>query len=227
MNNSVVWNIIVAAGSGTRFGSHLPKQFHLLKGKPVLFYTIDSFRHTNPQSRILLVIDEGMVDLWLDLCKSYNFESPAIVFGGMTRWESVKNALNAIPHKLCKYVLIHDGARPLVSTYIINNVLSALKKGAVGAIPFVPVIDSIRKLENDGNSVAVDRNKYVAIQTPQGFRFDELIKAYGMAYDSKFTDDASVLSAFGYTDVTLVNGEVNNIKITNPRDLQIAELLLS
>lgn len=223
---SRVWNIIVAAGSGSRFGSDLPKQFHLLKGKPVLFHTIEQFRNALPNSTTLLVIDKSMVEYWVGLCKDYDFDSPVIVFGGSTRWESVRNALNIIPDSLCNYALIHDGARPIVTTDVINNVLDALNSGSVGAIPFTPITDSIRRVWNDGNSVAVDRNNYVAVQTPQGFRFKDLKIAYEMPFDKKFTDDASVITSAGTNNLTLVKGDVNNIKITNPMDLQIAELLL-
>lgn len=222
MNPQYIYNIIVAAGSGSRFGASLPKQYCLLDGKPVLMHTIDNMRNALPDSHIMLVLNKDFVDYWDDLCKEYSFKSPMIVVGGETRWQSVKNAVNLIPAE-AKVISVHDGARPFVNKAMVERLISALDI-APGAIPVVAVTDSLRYIEED-KSIPVDRSRYKAVQTPQMFHATKLIEAYSLPFDETFTDDASVMAALGY-DVTLVEGDTYNIKITHPLDIDIANIYL-
>ena len=222
MNAQHIYNIIVAAGSGSRFGAALPKQYCLMNGRPVLMHTIENMRRALPQSQIVLVLNRDFVDYWTELCVKYSFISPKVVEGGDTRWQSVKNAIDEIPSD-AQVITVHDGARPIVDSMMVERLISALDD-AVGAIPVVSVIDSLRQIVESG-STPVDRTLYKAVQTPQAFHADKLIEAYSLPFDATFTDDASVLAALGY-DVALVEGDTYNIKITNPLDIEIAQLYL-
>ena len=222
MNAQHIYNIIVAAGSGSRFGAALPKQYCLMNGRPVLMHTIENMRRALPQSQIVLVLNRDFVDYWTELCVKYSFISPKVVEGGDTRWQSVKNAIDEIPAD-AQVITVHDGARPIVDSMMVERLISALDD-AVGAIPVVSVTDSLRQI-NESGSTPVDRSLYKAVQTPQAFHADKLIEAYSLPFDATFTDDASVLAALGY-DVALVEGDTYNIKITNPLDIEIAQLYL-
>ena len=222
MNAQHIYNIIVAAGSGSRFGAALPKQYCLMNGRPVLMHTIENMRRALPQSQIVLVLNRDFVDYWTELCVKYSFISPKVVEGGDTRWQSVKNAIDEIPAD-AQVITVHDGARPIVDSMMVERLISALDD-AVGAIPVVSVTDSLRQI-NEKGSIPVDRSLYKAVQTPQAFHADKLIEAYSLPFDATFTDDASVLAALGY-DVALVEGDTYNIKITNPLDIEIAQLYL-
>lgn len=220
-------SIVVAAGTGSRFGGDVPKQFMELGGKPVVMYAIEAFRQAMPHGRIVLVLSASMMEYWEGLCDRYGFESPTVVCGGATRWESVKNALAAAddmpPHTV---VMVHDGARPLVSGAVIRRVASCAVN-TDGAIPAVEVADSMRMLDAGGiASVPVDRSLLRAVQTPQAFALWRLREAYKLPYQKEFTDDASVMAAAGFENVVLVEGERRNIKITTREDLVIAGALL-
>lgn len=227
--------IVVAAGTGSRFGGSIPKQFCLMEeptspssARPVLMHTIDALRLAAPGADMLLVISREEEDRWRKVCEQYRFDSPSIAFGGATRWESVKNALEAIPESVLPgaVVLIHDGARPLIDVATVKRVAGAAIN-TDGAIPAIPVSDSLRKLTDDGvRSEAVDRADFRAVQTPQGFALWRLREAYALPYETTFTDDASVMAAAGFGNIVLVEGSPDNIKITNPRDIAIAEALL-
>jgi len=218
--------IIVAAGSGSRFGSVLPKQYCLLAGRPVLMHSIERMRSAMPGAGITLVISGAMVDLWRGLCAEHGFRSPRIVFGGATRSESVRNALFSLDGDY-DIILVHDGARPLVDVACVKEVVAAMSDEDVdGAIPAVPVTDSLRVVRSDGTSGTVNRTCYRAVQTPQAFRADKLIKAYSSVKDS-FSDDASLMEQSGYNRIVLTVGSPANIKITNPMDIAIAEHILS
>ncbi len=223
--NADVHVIICAAGVGSRFGSDIPKQFCDLKGRPVLMHTVDRFRTALPSCDITLVISEPMEPLWRSMCDKHRFHSPRIVYGGQTRWESVKNAVMSLESGEDDVVLIHDGARPLVSYATIMNVVDGMT-GHDGALPATPVTDSIRAVSSEGHSTPVDRKNLRAVQTPQGFGYALLRKAYSLPYRPSFTDDASVVDAAGYHDIVLTHGDTHNIKITNPEDLKIAELFV-
>ncbi len=222
MNAQHIYNIIVAAGSGSRFGAALPKQYCLMNGRPVLMHTIENMRVALPDSHVVLVLNKDFVDYWAELCEQYSFESPRVVVGGDSRWQSVKNAVDTIPDD-AEVITVHDGARPIADRMMVERLIAALDE-APGAIPVVSVTDSLRQVNEQG-SVPVDRALYKAVQTPQVFQAEKLIEAYSLPFTPTFTDDASVMAAMGY-EVALVEGDTYNIKITNPLDIEIAQLYL-
>lgn len=211
--------IIVAGGSGTRMNSVVPKQFLLLNGKPVLFHTLECFHKFDPSIKIILVLPAKQFSYWKNLCIKYKFSIPhSVVAGGRKRFFSVKNGLGIIHER--GIVAVHDGVRPLITNETIKKCFNtAQKKG--NAIPVIPVIDSIRKKQNNGN-VSVSRNDYFIVQTPQCFTSEILKKAYHQKYSLDFTDDASVIEKYG-EKIQLVKGNAENIKITSPIDLFVAE----
>jgi 2-C-methyl-D-erythritol 4-phosphate cytidylyltransferase len=213
--------IIVAGGTGTRMQSAIPKQFIELKNKPVLMHTIERFNNCYPDINIIVVIAAQLREDWELLCKKYNFNIPhQLADGGETRYHSVKNGLNLVPDP--SVVGIHDAARPLVSNQtIINAYETAEEKG--NACPAVPISDSLRYIKGKENT-AVDRSHYSIIQTPQCFHSDLLKKAFQKQYKAEFTDDATVFESFG-EKINLIEGNRENIKITTPQDLIIAEAL--
>ena len=215
--------IIVAAGSGTRMNAGLPKQFILLAGKPLLMHTIGKFHDADPAMEIVVVLPAGEIEQWKALCAKFDFHvKHQVVVGGESRYQSVKNGLALV--KGDGITGVHDGARPLVSApLIIKCFQEAANKG--NAVPCIPVKDSLRQLKDEGNVIA-DRSAFVSIQTPQCFSIAVLRQAYESGYKKEFTDDASVVEASGYK-INLVNGESENIKITFPEDLLLAEVLLS
>jgi len=219
--------IIVAAGSGSRYGGNVPKQFLDLCGRPVLAHSIEAFRRAIPDADIRVVLSEDMMPLWHDLCSGHGFESPKVVAGGATRWESVKNALASLGNsKPGATVLIHDGARPLVTADVIRCAATCAVN-TDGAIPAIPVSDSLRQLdENEVSSHPVDRSQFRAVQTPQAFALWRLREAYALPYQPDFTDDASVLAAAGFTDIVLTQGSAENIKITTPVDMLLARAII-
>lgn len=220
--------IIVAAGTGSRFGTEMPKQFLPLCGTPVVAHAINAFREAlGADSRILLVLSESMIPLWRRLCADLAIESPEIVTGGATRWESVRNAIAALGEASpSATVLIHDGARPLVTPEVIRRAASCALN-TDGAIPAVPVTDSLRRLDDsEVMSEPVDRSLFRAVQTPQAFSLWRLREAYRLPYQDDFTDDASVLAAAGFQNVVLVGGSPENIKITTPVDMLLAEAII-
>ena len=217
-----IYNIIVAAGSGSRFGAALPKQYCLMNGRPVLMHTIENMRVALPDSHIVLVLNKDFVDYWAELCEQYSFVSPRVVVGGDSRWQSVKNAVDTIPRE-AEVITVHDGARPIVDRMMVERLIAALD-GAPGAIPVVSVTDSLRRVNEQG-SAPVDRSQYKAVQTPQAVHADKLVEAYSLPFNPTFTDDASVMAALG-NDVALVEGDTYNIKITNPLDIEIAQIYL-
>jgi len=215
--------VIVAGGSGVRMGAQIPKQFLELKGMPVLMHTLQLFYNYDPEMELILVLPENQHQFWSELCLKHAFGIGCqMVSGGDTRFHSVKNGLKLVsPNSV---VFIHDGVRPLVRTETIERCYQvALLKG--NAIPVMPVSDSLRKCENERNS-SVDRSLFVSVQTPQTFRSELILEAFRQDYDPSFTDDASVLEKTG-AEIFLTAGNPENIKITNPGDLIIAEAFLS
>jgi 2-C-methyl-D-erythritol 4-phosphate cytidylyltransferase len=202
--------------------SAVPKQFIELAGKPVLMRTIEKFRIAIPDIHIILVLARTCQQQWERLCEKHNFKDPyQLAEGGETRFHSVKNGLALVPENCI--VGIHDAARPLVSDETIQTAFKiASSKG--NAVPAVAISESIREVKDTANR-AVDRNHYVIIQTPQCFRSDVIKSAFLQEYGPSFTDDASVLEAFG-EKINLTEGNRENIKITTPQDLIIAEALL-
>ncbi len=227
MVNDTLHIVIVAAGKGSRFGSSLPKQFCLLDGQPVLMHAIDRLRTFCPNARLTVVLSAEMEQYWLDLCREYHFDSPCIVHGGATRWESVKNAIEHDGATADGLTIVHDGARPLVQADVTQRLIEIMADDKVdGAVTVVPVTDSLRRFDENGRLKAVDRAEFRAVQTPQIFRTERLLKAYSLPYKTSFTDDASVMEDAGFQNIESVEGSVMTMKITNPRDLEIAALYL-
>ena len=214
--------ILVAGGKGLRMGSDIPKQFLPLRGRPVLMHTIDVFRRTYPDIHIILVLPREQQDYWRQLCGQHDYDVELCVAdGGETRFHSVRNGLSLIPDDAMGVVGVHDGVRPFVSPETIRRCFEAAEEfGAV--VPVVPVVETVRQLLADGSSMTVDRNAYRLVQTPQTFDIQLLKKAYGQPFDPFFTDDASVVEAMGHP-IKLVEGNNENIKLTNPADLKLAE----
>lgn len=215
--------IVVAGGSGTRMGTEIPKQFLELADKPILMHTIMQFHAYDENLKITLVLPEFQFGYWKELCKKYEFDVPhQVVAGGDSRFQSVRNGLHSIS-EVKGVVFIHDGVRPLVSIATIEQCFEgALKTG--NALPVVHVVDSIREVTTNG-SWHKDRGNYRLVQTPQTFQLEKIKRAFLQEESPLFTDDASVLEASGET-INLVDGNAENIKITTPMDLQIADLLL-
>ena len=214
--------IIVAGGSGTRMGSNLPKQFMLLKDKPVLYYTLKSFLESYNDLQIILVLPVDYTDMGQEVIDAYfDKDRIRITAGGDTRFQSVKNGLALIEGE--GIIFVHDGVRCLVSSALIYRCYEqAVETGT--AIPAVVSRDSIRLINEEGND-AYDRNKVMLVQTPQTFHSKIILPAFQIDYKDKFTDEATVAEAYGIK-VSLVEGDENNIKITRPLDLKLAALLL-
>ena len=214
--------ILVAGGKGLRMGSDIPKQFLPLRERPVLMHTIDVFRRTYPDIHIILVLPREQQDYWRQLCGQHGYDVELCVAdGGETRFHSVHNGLSLIPDDARGVVGVHDGVRPFVSPEAIRRCFEAAEEfGSV--VPVVPVVETVRQVLADGSSMTVDRNAYRLVQTPQTFDIQLLKKAYGQPFDSFFTDDASVVEAMGHP-IKLVEGNNENIKLTNPADLKLAE----
>lgn len=217
--------VIVAGGSGTRMGSSTPKQFLFLHDKPVLYYTLKVFLEAYEDLQIILVLPEDYTDMGREIIDAFfDYSRIQIVSGGETRFHSVKNGLQLVEKD--SIVFVHDAVRCLVSSELINRCYTnALETGS--AVPAVRAKDSVRLLNEEGNDNEVlDRSKVVLIQTPQTFHSRILLPAFEIDYKERFTDEATVVEAFGLK-ISLVEGEDNNIKITRPTDLLIAEALLA
>lgn len=217
--------IIVAGGKGLRMGSDVPKQFLPLGGVPVLMRTISRFAGAMPRAGIILVLPESQHDYWDSLCRHHSFDvEHTVTTGGDTRFASSRNGLLAIPADADGLVGIHDGVRPFVSEEVINRCYAAAREHGA-AIPVVPVTDTLRLVGADGGGHNVRRDSYRVVQTPQVFDIALARRAFDRPYSPSFTDDASVIEASGH-GVAMVDGNRENIKITTPSDLIIAESLL-
>lgn len=221
--NQSIYVIIVAGGQGTRMGLALPKQFLPLAGKPILYHTIAGFARALPQAHIVVVLPEADISkLQMVLQHFPDRIDLSVVPGGPTRYDSVKCGLAMVPKDAL--VLVHDGVRPFVSDSLIIRCLnSAREKGS--AIPSIAMTDSVRMAAEDGQYLPLDRSRLRLIQTPQAFRADWLHEAFNQPYHPNFTDEATVMESVGY-QVELVEGEKNNIKITTPEDLILAENII-
>jgi 2-C-methyl-D-erythritol 4-phosphate cytidylyltransferase len=214
--------IIVAGGTGSRMKGDIPKQFLAFGGKPVLQYSIEAFYTYDPEIQIILVIHSDFVEYWKLLCEKYKISIPfRVVEGGETRFDSVKNGLETISED--GLVAIHDAARPMISDNFISRLFSEAKNHG-SAIPGILLNDTIRIVEGD-SSHQLDRSLLRAMQTPQVFRVENLKKAYEQLYRPFFTDDASVMQSAGFK-LYLTEGLQQNIKLTNPEDLDLVELFL-
>ena len=214
--------VIVAAGSGTRMGSVLPKQFLLIHNKPILWYTLHTFLKSYKDIHIIVVLPAEYYDTGLAVCDEMNAANPIrAVVGGGTRFHSVQKGLSLIDEE--SIVFIHDAVRCLLSPSLIHHCFEESQKFG-SAIPCVEAKDSVRLVHATGHK-SIKRSEIKLVQTPQTFQSAILLHAYETNYLEEFTDDASVVEAAGY-EVHLVDGEPNNIKITTPLDLAIAEELL-
>ena len=228
--------IVMAAGSGSRMGSATPKQFLDLGGKPILRRTIESFISAEPDIRVITVLPKDHISFWKEYCLSADFNYPQLlVQGGFTRFHSVRNALERVPEGAV--VAIHDGVRPLVSPGLIKEMFSLMSTRRCRAlIPVLPSIDTLRILDRRvDDSVAetltaseeeLDRSRVYRVQTPQMFVSEDIKAAYSQAFDTSFTDDASVASKKGIP-LSFCEGERYNFKLTSPEDLEMARMIIS
>lgn len=220
--------IIVAGGKGLRMGSEVPKQFLTVRGVPVLMLTLQKFHAFDPKMELIVVLPEDQMDYWRGLCQEHGCSIPhQIVAGGETRFHSVKKGLDLIEADNNAVVGVHDGVRPFVSDEVLQRCYTlAEEKKAV--IPVMPVVETLRKVYVEqcsmprNGSVMVPRREYRLVQTPQVFNVALLKQAYNQTYVTEFTDDATVVEGIGI-QVTLTEGNQENIKITTPFDLKIAE----
>ena len=214
--------IIVAGGKGLRMGADLPKQFLPIGGKPVLMHTLEAFHKADAAMRLILVLPQSQQTYWKSLCEEYAFSIPhQVADGGETRFHSVKNGLALVDE--AGLVGVHDGVRPFASIEVIRRCYAeAARYKAV--VPVIDVVETIRMVQGD-DSQTVDRNLYKLGQTPQVFDVALLKQAYHQSYIPGFTDDASVVEAYG-EKIHLTAGNRENIKITTPFDLKIAETIL-
>ena len=216
--------IILAGGTGSRMKSDIPKQFIELQGAPIIIHSLKRFINYNLNIQIIICVHKNYKNHLENIFQKFNLETKniQIVFGGDTRFQSVKNGLNLI-QDLDAVVGIHDSARPFVSLKTIQNCFeTAAIKG--NAIPCISINESLRKISNNINS-SINRNEYKIIQTPQCFLVSKIKKAFEQEYNFVFTDDATVLETIG-EKIVLVEGNQENIKITSPHDLLIAKALL-
>jgi 2-C-methyl-D-erythritol 4-phosphate cytidylyltransferase len=214
--------LIVAGGNGSRMNSNIPKQFLLLKNKPVLYYSIKAFLEAYDDINIVLVLPDEHIAKGQEIIDGF-FDSSKfkITGGGRTRFHSVQNGLSLINEE--SIIFVHDGVRCLLSKDLIHRCYDAAVEFGT-AVPVVDSADSIRMITKSGNKI-VDRNKIKLVQTPQAFHSKILLPAFAIDYKEKFTDEASVVEEFGIR-INLIEGEKNNIKITTPRDLDLASVLL-
>ncbi len=214
--------LIVAGGAGLRMGAEVPKQFLELSGKPILMRTIERFVSYDSSVYVIVVLPSDQFERWQQLCRQHDFSiRHELVAGGNSRFQSVKNGLDQIPDD--GLVFIHDGVRPLVSEQTIKR-CENMAAVTGNALPVMPVLESLRQL--DGSvSKHVDRSRFRLVQTPQTFQNKLIKQAYCQPESDLFTDDASVCEAFG-VEIHLVDGNPENIKVTHPIDLLIAETLL-
>jgi len=216
--------IIVAGGKGKRMGAEIPKQFLILNNKPVLMHTIETFYNYDSAIKIILVLPEEQQNYWNELCEKFDFRlNHQIVSGGESRFHSVKNGLDIITEKDV-IIGIHDGVRPLVSSEIIGRCYDTASEKGV-AFPIIPVVETLRKKTGEGRGETVNRADYCLVQTPQVFHSEIIQKAYQQEFSDTFTDDVSVVEALNEYSIHEVEGARENIKITTPFDLIIAEIL--
>jgi 2-C-methyl-D-erythritol 4-phosphate cytidylyltransferase len=213
--------IITAGGIGKRMRAKLPKQFMLVKERPLLMYTIEQFYFFNSRCQIILTLPEEWKDYWEQLIQEQEFKIPhRIVTGGKERYDSIKNALDFCTGE---YIMVHDGVRPLVSLDTLK-LCAAEVQTAKAVVPVVPLNESLRMVDGDATK-AVDRSQFLMVQTPQCFANAILKKAYEREFHSGITDDASLVEESGQ-EVHTVAGNIENIKITTRADLLYAEQLL-
>jgi 2-C-methyl-D-erythritol 4-phosphate cytidylyltransferase len=215
--------IVVAGGKGTRMGVDVPKQFLLLQSEPILMHTLRVFSNISSIDKIILVLPESQIMVWKDLCMKHNFNLHlTLVSGGETRFQSVSNGLVKVTD-LDALVAIHDGVRPLVSPEVVERCFKDAEKFG-NAIPVITPVETVRFTEDNG-SFPVNRDRVLLVQTPQVFKASIIKRCYQTHWQPSFTDDASVAEYSG-EKIHLVEGNRENIKITTPHDLMIAEVML-
>ncbi len=215
--------IIVGGGSGSRMLSEIPKQFMLLRGRPVLMHTIEAFHSSEYNPQIIIVLNVDFHPYWENLCVLHNFSIPhQLVKGGAQRFDSVKNGIKAIKEKAI--IAIHDAVRPLLSRHLIDRSFQEAEQSG-NAVAAIKSRDSVRQ-QNGKHSIPLNREEIYLIQTPQTFSSDILKKAYKQEFRNEFTDDASVVERSGI-EINLIEGENRNFKITFPEDIRVAELFLN
>lgn len=213
--------IIVAGGQGLRMGGDIPKQFLPIGGRPVLMRTIERFAEYSEDLQIILVLPREQQEYWFELCEKYLFGVEHwIVAGGSTRFHSVQNGLAQIPDDAEGVVGVHDGVRPFASVEVIARCYDEARRSKA-VVPVVPVVESLRHVSEGAKT----RAEYRLVQTPQVFDIQLLKRAYHQPFNESFTDDASVVESLGHS-ITMVEGNRENIKITTPFDLRIAETLV-
>lgn len=214
--------IIVAGGSGSRMKSSIPKQFLLLSGKPVIMHTIEAFHSSRYKPEIIVVLHPETLGQWEELARAHQFNIPVtIIKGGANRFDSVKNGLEKVPKD--SIVAVHDAVRPIISDALISRAFEEAREFG-SAIPAIKTKDSIRQGTQE-SSIAVNREEFYLVQTPQTFRSELLKHAYETPFEESFTDDASVVEKSG-GQIRMIEGNSKNIKITFSEDLQLAEFLL-
>lgn len=213
--------IITAGGIGKRMGSEIPKQFIEIGGLPILMHTITCFYKFDSNCQIILTLPKEWENFWKELILKHTFNiSHTIVSGGIERYDSIKNALSICENEI---VAVHDGVRPLVSQDTICRCLSLVSETG-SAIPTLILKESIRKIVGKLTESS-ERKDFLTVQTPQFFLFDMLKNAYKIPFHSAITDDASLVEEAGYK-ISVCAGNEENIKITTPFDLRIAETFL-
>jgi len=220
--------VVTAGGSGTRMGGPLPKQFLDLGGEAILQRTISVFTGAIPDINVITVLPREHVQWWQKYCQAHPYPQPQrIVKGGFTRFHSVQNALAVIPDGAV--VAVHDAVRPLISPELVKSLFGAMESHRA-VIPVTPAIDTLKLLDRKDGVLTeapevLDRSRVWCAQTPQLFRSEDLKAAYSQAYDTVFTDDASVAFRYGIP-LTFMEGERLNLKITTPEDLVLAKAIL-
>lgn len=213
----------MAGGSGRRMGGALPKQFMMLDNEPILARSINRMHEALPAAEIVVVLPEEHVELWKNIAARFEVARHKIALGGKERFDSVKNGLAALSDGV-RIIAVHDAVRPLASKKLVIKLFLEAEKH-VAVIPVVAPIDSYRIVEGEQSRI-INRSTLRMVQTPQVFHADKLRDAYNRPFSSTFTDDASVMEAAGHT-VTLVEGERENIKITTPSDMFVAEAIIN
>ena len=223
--------IVVAGGKGLRMGSDIPKQFLPIGDKPVLMRTLERFREYSDDLQIILVLPEAQQEYWQGLCEKYDFKVEYLLAnGGQTRFHSVQNGLALVPDDAEGVVGVHDGVRPFPSIEVIRNCYETART-AKAVIPVIPVVETLRHISLTSHplpltSKTVPRDEYRLVQTPQTFDIQLLKAANRQPYNDEFTDDASVVESYGHK-ITLVEGNRENIKITTPYDITVAEAIIN
>lgn len=219
MTDRAIYAVVLAGGSGLRMGREVPKQFLHIDGKSVLQRSIERLKEACPEAKIITVLPREHFAYWKNLCAQDNFDCPQrLVAGGITRFQSVRNALKKVPDGAL--VMIHDGVRPFASKELICKMIDSVQDAL---IPVLPLVDTLRW--KDPCELELDRSKMLAVQTPQVFKSELVKKAYKQAFRMSFTDDASVAEADGVR-IDVIDGERLNIKLTTPDDLLLAEFIL-